>query len=728
MKKNIRYNHPHQRGIARSKIRMPKSLLPAIISAPFLAHGQDLLKPLIVTASRSPLALEDTTYTSNYFGNDFLLENTRRNIPDALSFTPGVLSQKTTHGHGSPFIRGMTGRSNLLLFDGVRLNNSTWRTGPVQYWNTIDSYAVDHLELVKSQGSVPFGSDAIGGTLNVFGKDTGFREEAEGAFFTHGSGYYEYRSNGDDSHIGRVEGTIGQGGKWGLNAGVTYKDFGDIRDSGVGLMKNTGYDESNWDIRFETALDSSTTLTAAFQQVSQDDIWRWHRTIFNPGWQHEGHVSTPGTWVANIFDQERMLGYLKVVSEDPRQGAWLTRWSATLSYQDSTDEEFQDRRNNTGQALSNSRYQQWQQADVQTYGIDLEFESPMGPGKWIYGLDYYQDEVDSTASRDRGLGEVFLPSARPVADDSRYSLFGIHGQYHWQATEALRVESGLRYTYAEAEIGKRWDSNAATDISADRDWDNTVFSLRAIHDLPKNWAVYGGIAQAFRAPNLADLSGNTTSRSGVETGGSVDLDPENFITYELGLRHNSQSTSLQAAFFYTDITDIITDVPVSNGSTTTQAANGRDGYIYGFEVEAAWQIDQEWLLSGFIAWQKGETNTSRYIGGPMVDEPYSRALPLTASAALRWTHPSAKYWVEARVLAAEEADRLSAADIGDSQRIPSGGTPSYVVPMLHAGWQATDNLLLTAGLENISNVDYRNHGSGNNEPGFNAIVGIRTSW
>ncbi len=61
----------------------------------------------------------------------------------------------------------MTGRSNLLLLDGVRMNNSTWRSGPVQYWNTLDSYSVDHLELIKSQGSVPFGSDAIGGTLTA---------------------------------------------------------------------------------------------------------------------------------------------------------------------------------------------------------------------------------------------------------------------------------------------------------------------------------------------------------------------------------------------------------------------------------------------------------------------------------------------------------------------------------------------------------------------------------
>jgi hemoglobin/transferrin/lactoferrin receptor protein len=703
-------------------------LLSAFAIAPLTSHAQDFLKPIVVTASRAKATQEDSAYTSTYLDEEFLSENLRRNLPDALTFTPGVLSQKTTYGHGSPFIRGQTGRANLLMYDGIRLNNSTWRSGPTQYWNTIDSYGIDHMELIKSQGSVPFGSDAIGGTLNAFGKSSGFREEAEGAFFSHGSAYYEYRSNGEDSHIGRVEGAIGQGGKWGLHAGITLKDFGDIHSPAIGTMQNTGYDESAWDIRFEAALDPGTTLTAGFMQVQQDDIWRWHRTVLNPGWEKGNHVAAPGSWLANVFDQDRLLGFLRVASENPREGAWLSRWSATLSYQDNTDLEFQDRRNSTSQSLNSSRFRQWQQADVQTYGIDLEFETPMGPGKWIYGLDYYQDEVDSLASRDRGMGETFTPSARPVADDSRYSLFGLHGQYHWQARENLRIESGVRYTYAEADIGKRWDNNAGADVSSNRDWDNSVFSLRAIQDLPQDWALYGGISQAFRAPNLADLSGVTTSRSGVETGGSVDVDPENFLTYEIGLRQNGKNTSFQAAFFYTDIEDIITDVPVSSGSSNTQAANGRDGYIYGFELEGAWQINEQWLLSGFVAWQEGETNTAAFIGGPTVDEPYSRALPLTASVALRWTHPSEKVWIEGRVLAAETADRLSAADMGDTQRIPTNGTPSYVVPMLYAGWKAAQNLEFNLGLENIANVDFRHHGSGNNEPGFNAILGVRTTW
>ena len=63
-----------------------------------------------------------------------------RTLPEALRYTPGVIVQKTAHGHGSPFIRGFTGRQNLFLLDGIRFNKSTFRGGPVQYWNTVDPF------------------------------------------------------------------------------------------------------------------------------------------------------------------------------------------------------------------------------------------------------------------------------------------------------------------------------------------------------------------------------------------------------------------------------------------------------------------------------------------------------------------------------------------------------------------------------------------------------------
>ncbi len=121
--------------------------------------AQDFLNPLIVTATRTDD--DNVPYAVDKISAETIRNEARRTLPEALQYTPGVLVQKTTQGHGSPYVRGFTGRQNLLLVDGVRLNNSVWRSGPVQYWNTVDPYSLESMELVKSQGSVMYGSSLI---------------------------------------------------------------------------------------------------------------------------------------------------------------------------------------------------------------------------------------------------------------------------------------------------------------------------------------------------------------------------------------------------------------------------------------------------------------------------------------------------------------------------------------------------------------------------------------
>jgi len=683
--------------------------------------AQELLNPLVITATRTAQLEKNVPYTTHLLSADFLQNHSVRTLPEAFQYVPGVLMQKTTHGHGSPIIRGFTGRQNLLLVDGVRANNSTFRGGPVQYWNTFDPLAIDHIEIIKSQGSVLYGSDAIGGTVNHFTKSSRFRDEPAGQAYVGGSAFYEYRSNGQGSHIGRLETQTGVGGKFGVLLGFSAKDYGDIESNAIGRMKNTGYPEQDFDFRFDWAVAPDSTVTVVSNYVNQDDISRWHRTLDNPGWTHGNHVTAPGKWTANTYDQERSMSYLRYATENPQAGAAIRRWSATVSFQSTADSEFQNRFPEV--AASNTGVLRQTHIDVDTTGIDLSLESPIGPGMLTYGFDFYHDEVDSSGDRSRLNGSGRTENL-PIADDSTYDLFGLYAQYAFKPVENFELTAGSRYTYAEASLGR-----FAGGKNESRDWDDVVNSLRGIYFLTDAWTLYGGASQAFRAPNLDDLSGNLASRSGVSVGGNTDLNPENYITYEIGSRYDRETTSLNAAIFYTDVDDLITSTRASPTSSNLIAVNGGKGYVYGIELEGAWRFHPQWTLSGFAAWQKGKTESPVHIGGPDLKKPNTRQLPLSGSVALRWNDATSKFWVEARLLAATEEDRIGPADQAlDDQRIPTGGTPGYISASLRAGWRVNENLDLTCAIENLTDEDYRIHGSGQNETGFGATCGIRLNW
>ena len=106
----------------------------------------------------------------------------------------------------------------------------------------------------------------------------------------------------------------------------------------------------------------------------------------------------------------------------------------------------------------------------------------------------------------------------------------------------------------------------------------------------------------------------------------------------------------------------------------------------------------------------------------------TRLMPLTGQLGLRWEEETGKYWFETVVVHAEEADKLSFGDKNDTSRIPPGGTPSYTVWHARAGARISEDATLYALLENITDVDYRIHGSGLNRPGMNFILGMEVEF
>ena len=241
--------------------------------------------------------------------------------------------------------------------------------------------------------------------------------------------------------------------------------------------------------------------------------------------------------------------------------------------------------------------------------------------------------------------------------------------------------------------------------------------------------LFGGVSEGFRAPNLADLTGSTVSRSKDEVIGSSDLDAEKTLSYELGTKADFRDVTVSLTSFYTQIRNPITSAGETIGGVDyLRLTNGEEGYIWGLEGDAAWRISEQWGLFGNLTYQDGKQKSREVIGGPVLEDTVSRLAPLFGSVRLRWTQTGGKYWIEGQILGAATQNNLSKKDLDDDQRIPTNGTPGYLVGSVRGGWQARENLLVTLGIENFTDEDYRVHGSGLNEQGLNALIGVKYDW
>ena len=116
-------------------------LFPLLLSAQKSdSTRSELLKEVIVSSQRISEKNAKTAASISVLSSKNLRNYQVRTTPEALMNSAGVFIQKSTHGAGSLFVRGLTGNQTLILIDGIRLNNSTFRYGPNQYLNTIDPF------------------------------------------------------------------------------------------------------------------------------------------------------------------------------------------------------------------------------------------------------------------------------------------------------------------------------------------------------------------------------------------------------------------------------------------------------------------------------------------------------------------------------------------------------------------------------------------------------------
>jgi iron complex outermembrane recepter protein len=703
---------------AQEKYLEAEGLLQQSTSASAVTAVADLPVPtsdeeqgIVVVGKRVPEDPFLADRSISVVGKRQLSEQNPRTTPEALWDAPGTFVQATNFGGGSPIIRGLIGPQVLILVDGVRLSNSTYRTGPVQYLNLVDPLSIERIEILRGPGSVMYGSDAMGGVIDLFPlvpRDFRLSEGVKGG--ASALGRYSSADEGRVVH-GHFDG--GYGGL-ALLGGVSYKEFTDLRGGeDVGIQDYSGYDN-------QSAIGNLT------YRFSDGALAGWRTTVGYLGSQIYDAGRTDKLYDKNslqYYDNIDHLVYARLHSLLP---SLYTEGDLTLSYQD-----FYERKNNHKVAddfrtiLNTTR----DEVDVASVGADLAITTRLIDNRlrFNYGGMYYSDEVYSErATRETGA-QWIVSKKNNYPDGSEYVNYGFHLLAEGDVLKTgsghlLRLGGGYRL-HGMAAHAPTEDDLPEVDFSTT----GHVF-LTGVQYLYRDLATVAfTFSQGFRAPNLqeAAMLGDTGKFFHIP---NDDLKPESSDTLELLARGRFWRFSLGCAGYLSFLKNLIKredtvwrDQTEIGGKPVVANVNGHKGLIYGTESFLDIELGEGFSASGHFTTTWGEEEIP---GGQ--DLPLTRIPPPFGQAKLRYDSEKTQKvqtYIETYVRTAMPQKRLSQEDEADA-RIPPDGTPGWWTLNFRTGFTAYEHVRFNLAFENILDRKYKYHGSGIHSPGANAILTV----
>ena len=643
-----------------------------------------LLDSVIVTSRSIKILDTKNPFVISSITNKQIVEKGARTTPEALQGVSGVFIQKTNHGGGSAFLRGLTGNQTLIVLDGIRLNNAIYRYGPNQYLNTIDMFTVGKIDVLKGIGSVEYGSDAMGGVIHVKTKENASMELNKISL----NNTSKFISNGmEKTNRTAIQYATN---KWNFIGGISLKKYGDLLGGGnIGKQTPTGYNEINYDLKTKIKINNQSEIIYSSQNTIQNNIPIYHKIVLE-------------NFKINQTDyQIHYLNYLKYKYTSNK------KWISEIIINASTQRSIEQRsiQKNNSNVFRN-------EADtVKNVGLTAEIVSkPYKNWNINSGFDYYKDEIFSEALETSGdlNTQVFKRGLYPNgAIYKNSSIFNIHNLNF----NKLNIVAGLRYNFLHIQMNELTLGNIAIKPSA------LVSNFGVNYQLNQHSFLFGSITTGYRAPNIDDLGslGIVDFRYEIP---SYDLRPEKSLNTEIGYKFRSNKIDFSIAAFKMKLKDIIArvlvDGKVISGYNVYNKKNIESSYINGAEV------NYTYLVSKFLTWHTNATYT--YGQNVTKNEPMRRIPPLFGQNKISFVKKNKTLAITHQF--AGKQGRLAQGD-KDDNRIGKLGTPGWNIFNIDAGWEFK-NLSLNTSLINISNVQYKTHGSG--VYGIGRAINLTIQW
>jgi iron complex outermembrane receptor protein/hemoglobin/transferrin/lactoferrin receptor protein len=630
----------------------------------------------------------------------------------ALQNEVGITLQQTGNGQLSPFIRGLTGQQILVLIDGIRMNTSILRPGPNQYAATIDPGTIERIEVVRGAQSALWGSDAIGGAINIITRSA---NPLRGDYFQ--PEFSQFYSTAEASSYTRT-GFGGWYGATGIIGGVSYLDVGNLDIGGdFGRQPATDYTQYAGDIKLQRMLTEDHLLTVALQHFEQQDLKRSDRFLpFVLGPAPNGSVPIQRP---TLFDpQQRNLIYARLEGLAADDFFFADAYSLTLSGMRTKEGSVVDRYASNDPAAVPTRREIGEFDDL-GWGTTLSAVKRMGDfGNLTYGLDFYDESISAERVQ---INNPTVPPRTPIEidpqypDDSAADRVGAFLSWNVPLTERLDATTSVRYENINLSGTPNFVDLGPTFFQ--RSYQDWIASLGLSYALTDQWRMIGGVYEGFRAPTIDDLTANKTSLQNnvsIPLLGNLAAQPEHSLTYEVGMKFDYDRLRLQAVEYWTDFDSFLARETIEGIDFLTN----QSAYLYGTELSGQFLVDRNLWLYGNFAHAYGQITTS--------GQPISRIPPTQGILGLRMTEPQQHAYFDVFTWMVHRFDRYNDTNLGDVRFIP-GGTPGFATLNVRTGrsFGNRNQHQVSLSLENLTDKYYRVLGSGVDGTGFNAVFGYQ---
>ncbi|MDQ8155159.1 MAG: TonB-dependent receptor [Gemmatimonadota bacterium] len=693
------------------------------------ARPSTALGAVTVTATRRATDVQAVPTPVSVLDSAMLRERQPNTAADLLRELPGVDVIGTGTNQARPSIRGQRGQRILLLQDGMRLNNARRQQDFGEIPGIVDVATIQRVEVVRGPASVLYGTDAIGGVMNIITKVPSF---AKNAPTTAGSIGYRYGSAGEltrgeaslsaraGNFVVLATGAKRDAGSYEAPAGsygnVTFKDPATLSNAGVNDKNASVY--LGW--RYKTG-------TGAFVRAETYDARNAGFGYIDPallgGDQTRIQITYPTQsftkWStgfstglvsgAKIFDKADVTAYRQVNGRDLAQGIFApfgAPYPATAGIDIQT-------RNHT---------------DLTTSGFRAEATKLFSRNIIVYGIDYFHDNAsgrDSSQTTMFGFGPPKPKSKNsPSLPTATLSSTGVFVQNDLRLHDRLSLIVGGRWQRVASDA---LPTAGLTTIPPGDVQSTTVFATNALFKVTSQLNLVASVGRGFRAPNLVEryFNGPTPEGSAYQSA-TPDLMPERSINVDLGAKFRGERIAAEAFVYRNDIRDAVRIS--ATGSKISNLPEYRNVNVGKLRANG-------WEATGTALFARGVTVSANYStvkSKNLLDAsiPIGDSFSSKLVGTLGWRATGGRGWAEYVVRRNGEQKDIVA---GSS---PVGNTlPAFVVHSVRGG----AHLFTVRGVRqdldvqvnNLANTLYAetaNAGFFRPEPGRNVVVALRTSF